>query len=134
MIPRPEPTEVNRLATEAIELRKDEGITLLEAIETVSNLAPVPATDKPLKIGNVKAYEHLLQEAVTDEVYKRKYHPTESDILTQLTDEELEVLSCDVTNEQGNRIADEPEIEEYNDGRDFDEPYATEPEDRIYGI
>lgn len=25
----------------------------------------------------------------------------------------------------------EPESEEYEDGRDFDEPYASEPEDRI---
>lgn len=29
---------------------------------------------------------------------------------------------------------EEPEIEEHTDGRDFDEPYATEPADRIYGI
>ena len=29
---------------------------------------------------------------------------------------------------------EEPVIEEHEDGRDFNEPYATEPEDRIYGI
>ena len=29
---------------------------------------------------------------------------------------------------------EEPEIEEYEGGQHFDEPYATEPEDRIYGI
>ena len=71
MIPTPEPAEVNRLATEALKLRKDEGITLLEAIETVCNLSLVPATDKPLKIGNVKAYEPLLQDAVINEVVRK---------------------------------------------------------------
>ena len=84
MIPTPEPTEVNRLATEAIELRETEGITMLEAIETVCNLSLVPTTDKPLKIGNVKAYEHLLQTAVTDAVYARIHTKDVNEIAQQL--------------------------------------------------
>ena len=77
MIPRPEPTEVNRLASEADGLRINEGISMLEAIETVCGQALVPTTDEPLTIGNVQAYLHRLQDAVTDEVYARKYNDTE---------------------------------------------------------
>ena len=74
MIPRPTPTEVNRLAINAIGLREKEGISMLEAIETVCGEALVPTTDKPLTIGNVQAYQHRLQDAVTDAVYAQKYH------------------------------------------------------------
>ena len=39
-----------------------------EAIETVCTQSFVPTTDTPLTIGNVQAYLHLLQDAVTEEV------------------------------------------------------------------
>ena len=68
MIPRPEPTEVKQLASKAINLLKDEGISTQEAIETVCSQALVPTTDKPLMIENVQAYLRLLQDAVTHKV------------------------------------------------------------------
>lgn len=78
MIPKPEPTEVNQLATQAIDFRKKESITLLEAIETVCCQALVPKTDKPLTIGNVKAYLHLLQDTVIGEVHAQLSHAAET--------------------------------------------------------
>ena len=75
MIPRPYPTEVNRLATQAIDLRRKrhKGISMLEAIQTVCSHAFIPPTDDAMTIGNVQAYLHQLQDAVTDAVYARKY-------------------------------------------------------------
>ena len=81
MIPRPYPTEVNRLASEAIDLRENEGISMLEAIQTVCSQARVPTTDTPLTIGNIQAYLHLLQDAVTDEVYARKHHAADPAVI-----------------------------------------------------
>ena len=77
MIPKPQPTEVKRLATQAIELRENEGISMLEAIQTVCGESRVPKTETRLTIGNLKAYMHLLQDAVTDEVYAQKHHAAE---------------------------------------------------------
>ena len=74
MIPTPRPYEVNRLATQAIEMREKEGISMLEAIETICSHAFIPPTDDAITIGNVQAYLHQLQGAVTDEVYARKHH------------------------------------------------------------
>ena len=68
MTPRPEPTEVKQLASKAINLPKDEGISMQEAIETVCSQALVPTTDKPLTIENVQTYLRLPQDAVTHEV------------------------------------------------------------------
>ena len=81
MIPRPEPPEVNRLATEAIDLRENEGISMLEAIETACCQSRVPTTDKPLTIGNIQAYLHRLQDAVTDEVYAQKHHAADPAVI-----------------------------------------------------
>ena len=82
MIPRPQPTEVNRLASEAIDLRENEGISMLEAIQTVCSQARVPndrhtADDRE----HVQAYLHLLQDAVTDEVYARKHHAADPAVI-----------------------------------------------------
>ena len=79
MIPKPEPTEVNRLATQAIDLRENEGISTLEAIQTVCSQSRVPTSDTPLTIGNVQAYLYLLQDAVTDAVYAQKYTDVQSE-------------------------------------------------------
>ena len=79
MIPRPEPTEVNRLASEAIDLRENEGISMLEAIQTVCSHAFIPPTDDAMTIGNVQAYLHQLQDAVTDAVYAQKYTDVQSE-------------------------------------------------------
>lgn len=76
MIPKPDPTEVKRLADQAIELRENEGISMLEAIQTVCGQTRVPKTQTPLTIGNVRAYIHLLHDAVTDAVYAQKYSAT----------------------------------------------------------
>ena len=51
MTPRPEPTEVKQLASKAINLRKDEGISTQEAIETMCSQALVPTIDTPLTKG-----------------------------------------------------------------------------------
>ena len=74
MIPEPQATQVNRVANQALYLRENEGISMLEAIETACSQAFIPPTDDAMTIGNVQAYLHQLQDAVTDEVYKRKYH------------------------------------------------------------
>ena len=68
MIPRPEPTEVKQLASKAINLPKNEGISTQEAIETMGSQALVPTIDKPLTIKNVHAYLRLPQDAVTHKV------------------------------------------------------------------
>ena len=68
MTPRPEPTEVKQLASKAINLPKDEGISMQEAIETMCSQALVPTIDKPLTIKNVHAYLRLPQDAVTHKV------------------------------------------------------------------
>ena len=68
MTPRPEPTEVKQLASKAINLRKNERISMQEAIETVCSQALVPTTDTPLTIENVQAYLRLLRDAVTYEI------------------------------------------------------------------
>ena len=81
MIPRAKPTEVKQLASKAINLLKDEGISMQEAIETMYSQALVPTTDthkldsedktlyiKPLTIENVQAYPRLPQDAVTHKV------------------------------------------------------------------
>ena len=47
---------------------------------------------------------------------------------------ELELAIEELTRILPEEPIKEPEIREYEDGRDFDEPYATETEDRIYGI
>ena len=141
MIPKPEPTEVNRLAVQAVELREKEGISILEAIQTVCGETRVPKTQTPLTIGNVRAYMHLLHDAVTDAVYAIKYHATEPAVLAELTDAELEVVRCNIINEQEERIKAqfgvEPPSEEgfpYTDAVD-DQDGASElpplgPEDR----
>ena len=72
MTPRPEPTEVKQLASKAINLRKNEFISMQEAIETVCSQALVPTTDTPLTIENVQAYLRLLRDAVTHEIDGQK--------------------------------------------------------------
>ena len=51
MTPRPEPTEVKQLASKAINLRKNECISMQEAIETVCSQALVSTIDTPLTKG-----------------------------------------------------------------------------------
>ena len=82
MIPTPSTIEVKRLATQAIKMRDKEGITTLEAIETVCSHAFIPPTDDAITIGNVQAYLHQLQDAVMDEVYAQKYPTTETETWT----------------------------------------------------
>ena len=77
MIPTPKDYEVNALATQAIDLQRKENITMLEVIETVCVQSPIPTTDEPLTLGNVQAYQHRLQDAVTTEIYRRIYHATD---------------------------------------------------------
>ncbi len=66
---KPETTEVIQLATQAIEYRKKEGITVLDAIEIICGEALVPTTNVPLTIKDVQEYLRLLQNAVSDEVF-----------------------------------------------------------------
>ena len=119
----------------------NENITMLEAIETACSHAFIPQTDDAMTIGNVQAYLHQLQDAVTDEVYTQRYHPAEQAVLASLDDDELEALRCDIENEQQRRIEAqfgcEPEINEppFTDAVD-DQDGASElpplvPEDRL---
>ena len=87
IIPRPYPTEVNRLATQAIDLRENEGISMLEAIQTVCSHAFIPPTDDAMTLGNVQAYLHQLQDAVTDEVYARKHHAADPAVIAHAANE-----------------------------------------------
>ena len=118
MIPTPKHYEVNALTTQAIDLQRKENITMLEAIETVCVQSPVPTTDEPLSLGNVQAYQHRLQDAVTTEIYRRIYHATDAAVIADYSDEELEVLRCNLINEQEDRIqaafqADNPSEDAY---------------------
>ena len=142
MIPTPQTIEVYQLANRAIELRRNESITMLEAIETVCSLVEVPSTEKPLKLGNVQAYQHRLQDAVTDAVYKLKYHVTDPAVIAELSDEELEIVRCNIINEQEDRISAQFETNPHEDGFPHtdavdDQDGASElppmvPEDRDY--
>ena len=71
MIPKLDPTEVNRLATQAIELRAKEDMTWRNAIETVCGKTRVPKTERPLTIGDLRSYIHRLENAVIQELHRR---------------------------------------------------------------
>ena len=71
MIPTPDPTEVNRLATDAIERREKEDMTWRHAIETVCGESRVPKTDTPLTMGDLRSYIHRLETAVAKELHQR---------------------------------------------------------------
>ena len=116
---------------------------MLEVIETVCIQSPVPTTDEPLSLGNVQAYQHRLQDAVTTEIYRRIYHATDPAVIAGYSDDELVMLRCNLINEQEDRIqaefeADPPSEDEYphTDAVD-DQDGASElppmvPEDRDY--